>query len=54
MNNSVIRKLGPNRNADEITIFVVSLSSPNDGSVAVKGGKKSIKNSVGDRRKENY
>jgi hypothetical protein len=46
-----MRKLGHNKNADEI-IFIVSLSSPNDGSVAVKGGKKSIKNLVGDRRRE--
>jgi hypothetical protein len=39
---------------DEITQFVVSLTSPNDVYIAVKGGKKSIKNSVGDRRKENF
>jgi hypothetical protein len=29
-------------------------SSPNDVYVAVKGGKKTIKNSVGDKRKEHF
>jgi len=42
-NNSVIRKLNPNRDA--------VMSSPNDVYVAVKGGRKSI-NSVGDKNKE--